>query len=84
MGSSSILKSRLSKKKPRKIKMGFTQGVWFREIIGAFFVFHVLNSALAANPLVADVGMADSHVHVFNGVYYMYSEFKCDHTPIPD
>ena len=30
-------------------------------------------SALAANPVVPDVGMADSHVHLFDGVYYMYA-----------
>jgi arabinoxylan arabinofuranohydrolase len=26
-----------------------------------------------ANPVVPNVGMADPHVHVFNGSFYMYS-----------
>ena len=32
-----------------------------------------LSLAAARNPIVPDVGMADPHVHLFNGTYYVYA-----------
>lgn len=37
----------------------------------------LLPAAMAGNPLVPHVGMADPHVHVFNGKVYMY--VRCTH-----
>ena len=36
-------------------------------------VLAALALAAARNPIVPDVGMADPHVHLFNGTYYLYA-----------
>jgi len=41
--------------------------------------------AMGANPVVPNVGMADPHVHFFNGRFYMYAthDFSPNNTGAP-
>lgn len=42
-------------------------------LAAALAALAVLSCARAANPIVPNVGMADPHIHLFNGVFYLYA-----------
>jgi len=45
-------------------------------------LFSALAATFALNPIVPDVGMADPHLHLFNGTYYVYAthDFSSNNT----
>ena len=46
----------------------------------ASVVFAFASLAAARNPIVSDVGMADPHVHIFEGIHYVYATHDFSNT----